>query len=495
MMEIKKKNEYVAYKVYKKFGYMLSPGQADAVRRLVFRENKLGNPCKRFSISAMTQYGKTRIVAIAMGLYLDDPDIKVKIAFIGPKDVQAGILREYLSEMVLDCPSLLKKARITASGEERITKEASRKRMTFTDGSEYRVFSAEGEANRLMGFGVGIKDGMGIIIKDEACLIPRNANSKINRMMGNNPEDCILIELYNPWERDNVAFDHTLDPEFDKIHIGWKQAVAEGRTTQKFVDDQRKELTPLEFTVLYDSLFPEESEDSLFNLKRIKEAEERKYHFEEELKAIEHKLSEPHKYTESEIKTAKINLQRYRRIVACDPADKGLDESVIFWGTEKENKFQLVGYYSEPKSEPMELVGRIVARSEKFIGRKVQGLIKIDRIGIGSGSFSRLKEVIHEKNYRNIKVLGCHYGETAMKKDYYLNKKAENYFRLQAIFNEGMISILELRKLKTQLIAMKWEHTSSNKKKIIDPDKSPDWSDCLVYFVWKDRTGLSYAFA
>jgi len=58
-----------------------------------------------------------------------------------------------------------------------------------------------------------------------------------------------------------------------------------------------------------------------------------------------------------------------------------------------------------------------------------------------------------------------------------------------------MISILELRKLKTQLIAMKWEHTSSNKKKIIDPDKSPDWSDCLVYFVWKDKTGLSYAFA
>ena len=492
--EIEKKNRFIKFKVWQKFKYILTEGQADIVRRIYFREDKKGNKCNRFSICAYTQYGKTFCVTIAIALLIDK--FKTKVAFIGPKSEQAGILRQYMSELILKDKSLLKKAMLTAEGELRIAKEASRKRMTFTNGSEYRVFSAEGEAERLMGFGVGITDGIGIIVKDESCLIPKIANAKIGRMMGNNPEDCILIELYNPWNRDNAAFEHTLDPEFDVTHIGWKQGVKEGRTTNKFVMERKKEITPLEFTVLYDSLFPEESEDSLLNLARIKEAEERKYNFEEELKEIEHKLSEPHKYTEKEIKEAKTELKKYIRIIACDPADKGLDETVIFWGIEKDNKFQLTGYYSEPKSESMAIVGYIINKVETFIGRKVSGLINLDKIGIGVGAHSRIKEVLQEKRYKNVKVVGCHYGEAAIKKDFYLNKKAENYFRLQALLNEGMLSIPELRKLKTQLIAMKWEYTSSNKKKIVDPDDySPDWADCLVYFVWKDRSTLNFAFA
>lgn len=450
----------------------------------------------------MTQYGKTRFVAIAMGLYLDDSSIKTKIAFIGPKDVQAGILREYLSEMVLDCPSLLKKARISAVGEERITKEASKKRMTFTNGSEYRVFSAEGEANRLMGFGMGITDGIGIIVKDEACLIPRSANSKINRMMGNNPEDCILIELYNPWKRDNVAFEHTLDPAFDVIRIGWEQAVEEGRTTKKFIDEQRKELTPLEFTVLYDSLFPTESEDSLYNLDKIEKAENLKFDFETDLKKAELILKSPHKYQEGKVISAKQELRKYFRIISCDPADKGLDESVMYWGTQYENKYSVEGYYNEAKTESMSLVGKIIEKAETFIGRIIPGLIIIDRIDIGAGPISRIKEVLYEKGYKNIRVVGAHFGEGAIKKDHFINKKAENYFRNRDILNEGFISIPKVLKLKQQLVGMSWELTSAAKRKVLDPGekergekaKSPDWVDALVFFTWKDQSALLVGF-
>ena len=485
--EIEARNRFIRFIVWKKFKYILTRGQIEIVRKIAFLEEK------RLSISAYTQYGKTFCVTIGIALLIDKG--KTKVAFIGPLQEQASLLRQYMSELILRSKSLLKKAMLTAEGESRISKEASRKRMTFTNGSEYRIFSAEGEAKRIMGFGVGITDGIGIIVKDESCLIPKAANAKIGRMMGNNPEDCIFIELHNPWNSDNIAFEHTLDPKFDVTHIGWEQGVKEGRTTKKHVMEQKNEITPLEFTVLYDSNFPDEAEDSLFNLKRIKEAEERKYNFENELLELEKKLSEPHKYSESEIKIAKIDIQKYTRIVSCDPAEQGLDETVIFWGVEKENKFQLVGYYSEPKSEPMDVVGRVIDKMEEYIGRKVKGLINIDRIGIGSGAFSRLKEVILEKGYKNVKVIGCHYGETAMKKDIYANKKAENYFRLQALFNEEMISILELKKLKKQLIAMRFKRTSSNKKIIIDPDDSPDWGDCLVYFIWKDRSSLTFAFA
>ena len=446
----------------------------------MFRESK------RITISAMTRYGKTFCAAIAIAIIIETSK-DLGIAFIGPGQEQAGILRQYMADLILKDKALLKKTMLEVKGSEKIQREVTRKRMTFTNGCEYRVFSAEGEAKRLMGFGADI------VVKDESCLISRTANTKIMRMLGDNPEDAMLIELYNPWDRDNVTFENTLQPHFHKIHVGWKQAVREGRTTIGFVEEQRKIMTPLEFTVLYESRFPDESEDSLFSLKKIEIAEKNVFNFEKELQEIETVLENAHKLTEKIVGDAKREMKKYKRIIACDPADKGLDETVIFWGTQKENRFQLIGHYSEAKSESMQIAGKILDKAKTFIGKRVPGLVNIDRIGIGTGPLSRLKETL--KSFRNIKLKGCHYGEAAMKKDHYMNKKAENFFRLKAIFDEGLIDISKIPKLKQQLLLMKWELTSSAKKKIIDPeDKSPDWADTLNYFTWKDGSGLAFSF-
>lgn len=830
-------NKRVDILVEHKWGFQLSKGQCDIVRKIAFLEHK------KLSISAMTRYGKTQCVAIGIALLLDF-GIQAKIAFLGPKEEQAGILRQYLAELILTDKSLLSKAQIFTTGEERIGKEASRKRMTFKTGAEYRVFSGEGDADRLMGFGcvppdanlitnegpitaqklyesskdlqlysynhsrgccefqnikhriknparkllkivntsgtmivtdnhpvyvvgkgyiearkVSVndkllkcncntiaygsnkllsmrkhdkqatksycksqetllqsqmqrrvakgrkqsfmgwwtkssylqrmwtrifyqqefdsgksllqfqvqgqskeektkaennnqmqllskriqnnsskkilavllknlckqrssrKDGtrkesclerwnrklaMGsriqqkiksadkrtrwsqvlfmwknwicsntsyrlqqeeqqrrkpcdfmcglslqdqlqerdveevivrrieelptgketynfevennhnyfvngilthncdILVRDEACLINRQAYTKSSRMLGDNPEEAIEIELYNPWNRDNKAFEHTLDPEWEVIQVDWKQAVAEGRTTEKFVEQQRKDLLPLDFTVLYESRFPDQADDSLFSLEWIKMAEKTKYNFQDKLTAIVEEIRELEKSRksmgESEYVSRKRNLytklSEYKKIISCDPAEMGKDETVIYWGIEWENKYQICGYYSEAKSDPMRVVGKIIDIAETFIEREVKGRINIDRIGIGSGPLSRLKEVISEKGMKNIVVIGCHFGEKALKSDIFLNKKAENYFRLADIMRENMIDFPELHQIRNQLIAEKWERTSANKKKIIDPeDNSPDWGDGLVYFVWKDNQGLAFGFA
>ena len=468
------KNKRVDILVKHKWGFDLAPGQIEMVRKIAFLESN------RISISAMTRYGKTQCVAFGMALLIDF-GVPARIAFIGPKQEQAGILRQYLADLILADKSLLSKAQIYVTGEERIGKEASRKRMTFNTGAEYRVFSAEGEADRLMGFGADI------VIKDEACLISRTANAKIMRMLGDNPDNGVLIELYNPWNRDNVAFEHTMDPEFDVLQIGWSQAVKEGRTTQKFVNQQKKDLTPLEFTVLYDSQFPDQSEDSLFSLEWINMAEKTRYSFQERLDILVEQIKKLEKSRqsmgESEFVSRRRNLQQkldsFRKIIACDPAEMGLDETVIVWGIEFENKFEVVGTYFEAKSDPMRVVGKIIDIAETFIEKEVKGTINIDRIGIGSGPLSRLKEVISEKNMKNIHVVGCHFGERAIKKDMFLNKKSENYFRLADIMRENLIDMPENYKIRNQLIAERWERTSANKKKVIDPEeKSPDW--CFV---------------
>ena len=101
------------------------------------------------------------------------------------------------------------------------------------------------------------------------CLVKNEAYTKILRMLGDNPEKSTLIELYNPWNKNNKAYDHSLDPDFYHIRIDWKDALREGITTQEFIDSQRKDITPLEFTVLYDSQFPSQSEDAVFDMSKV----------------------------------------------------------------------------------------------------------------------------------------------------------------------------------------------------------------------------------
>jgi len=652
-------NKRVDIIVKHKWGFDLSPGQTEIVRKIAFLE------VKKLSISAMTRYGKTQCVALGIALLLDF-DIPAKVAFLGPKEEQAGIIRQYLAELIIADKSLLSKAQIYVSGTERIGKEASRKRMTFTTGAEYRVFSGEGDADRLMGFGcvppdatlitnegpitaiklfesnkniklysynhkkglcefrnikhriknparklikivntsgsmivtdnhpvyvvgkgyveareVGVNDKLlkcncfqynygnnimlsmrkhnnkkasklplqdklqkgdveevivtrierlpattetynfevednnnyfvdgilthncDILIRDEACLINRTAFAKSSRMLGDNPENAIEIELYNPWNTDNKAYEHTLDPAWEVIQIGWRQAVSEGRTTEKFVEQQKKDLLPLEFTVLYESKFPEQSDDALFSMDWVTAAEQRTFNFKErqdellkelvEIKAKSRQMGE-NQYRQA-LKPIQEELAKFTNIISCDPAEAGLDETVILWGIEYDNNFQVVDIYSEPKSEPMQVVGKVISMAEDNIPQEIKGKINIDRIGIGSGPLSRIREVIKEKNLKHITVTGCHYGEKAMKKDIFHNKKAENYFRLADIMREGMIDIPEHHKIRKQLTSEKWERTSANRKIVKDPeDKSPDWGDALVYFIWKDKTAMAYGF-
>lgn len=467
----------------------LTPHQALIVRKIAFSESR------RLNISAYTRYGKTQCVAIGIAIFILLNEHK-RIKFIGPEREQAGLIRDYMSELILDCQLLLDIAEIEATGASRLKKEASRTRLTFTNGCEYRVISAHGKGFASMGHGGDV------IVMDECALISRESYAKITRMLGDDPENSILIELYNPWDRDTKAYDHSINPRFERIEIDYKIGIKEGRTTEEFIEEQKEDITPLEFCVLYESKFPDESEDSLYRLSKIEQAEKAECTFETDLLEIEKIINNPEKYKEPELKHAKQELKKYKRVISCDPADKGMDWTVIYWGIQYENKYQLIGYYSEPKSESMNIVGRIYKKVQTFIGKTVSGKINIDRIGIGAGPLSRLRELIRDNQYRNVTVIGCHFGESPIQKDTlknkkadFMNKKAENYFRNSEIFNTGLISIPQIRDLKAQLLSMKWELTSSALKRIVDPDKSPDYADALCYFTWKDNQDFVFGFA
>ncbi len=467
------------------FDEEISPLQEVLIRKIAFQEHK------RVSICAMTRWGKSFCVSRAVALYLLMNSNK-KITFLAPTIEQSMILRDYMAELVLKCRALREIAHLEVKGEERLKQQASRSRQTFEGNREYRVFTAHGEAEGLMGHGLG--SGGGILILDESCLIDEKARGKIGRMLGDNPEDSMIIELFNPWTRDNKAFEHWTDPEWFKFHVGWKEAIDDGRITSEFIAQQKKELTPLEFTVLYDSEFPEEGEDSVFNLKFILEAQNKRS-FLPEMEDAKEIIRTFNCRTENEVNLAKEKLKDFEMIISADIADKGRDETVIMFAYKKGSEYELVETYSESKSENTNVAGKINQWVKEKIGRTIKSKVNIDTIGVGVGVVSMVKDFVRDNNYKNVKVCACHFGQKPIDEERFRNKKAENVFRLRDIFAEGNIKIPKNKKLVTQLLSIKWKFSSGTEKIIIeDPEKSPDWVSALVYLVWKDNKEMAFGF-
>jgi len=445
----------------------ISPLQEVLIRKIAFCEHK------KLSVCAMTRWGKSYAVSRGIGLFILLNKNK-KIFFLAPTNEQSLILRDYLSELVYKCPSLKEVAHLERGGDGAITKHASRSRQTFSNGCEYRVFTTHGTAEGLMGHGLGSEGG--VLVLDESCLIDEEARAKINRMLGDNPEKSYVIELFNPWDRSNKSFDHYVSSDWESFHVGWREAIEDGRTTQEFVDEQRRELTSLEFEVLYESNFPSQSEDSIFDLQKINEAVER---FNTDMSPFN--INNMNGFGENNI------------IISCDVSDKGLDVSA--WmigeyikprGSEGEpTPFRVYEIFHEDKSENQELAGKLINLLTKYYDPKKSFVINIDCIGVGTGVVSRVREEVEKRGYQNVEVVGSHFGETPLiQPERFSNSKAMNYFRLKELIDEGLILFPNHSKLKKELISMKWGFTGASKIKIIDPIKSPDYADCLTYFVW-----------
>ena len=474
------------------FNATLTEGQIEIVRAVAFDEYP------KLSICAMTRYGKSYCVALGIGLYILLNE-KKKISFIAPTKEQAGILRDYMAELISSSTYLAKIAHLEIFAKEgqskadRLKQEASKNRVTFKNGCEYRIFTAANDGRALMGFGVGREGGK--IIKDEATKLTVAASTKISRMIGDNPENTQEIELFNPWDRDNRAFEHYCNNDWHKIHIGWEQALEEGRTTKLFIDQQRKELTPIEFTVLYDSEFPDQPSDAIFNIKWLDTAEKKKSQLDVFMQDI-NVVRTPMDHNENALRKAKERLKGFKFIISCDVADKGLDQTVIFDGFKRENYYEILNSYHEPQSENIEIGKKLVRIAEKYVDYKLPVEINIDGHGIGVGVISYVKDIVRARGWSNVNVKSCLFGGKAMKNERFTNKKAENYFRLRALLEDGLIAIKPIPRLKSELMAMKWDKSSSEKIKIIDPEeKSPDFADSLVYFIWKDSEDFIIDFA
>ena len=414
--------------------------QTPIIRSILFSKDK------KICINATTRAGKSLIIGLCAIIWaLDRPNSKIVI--IGPTYNHTRIIMDYIAEHITDSPWISEMVDLDRKvSVERLRKEVSKNRITFKNKSVIFLLSAEGKARGIIGRGADL------IIEDEAELISDETHrTKIMRMLGESPNSKIVL-IGNAVGL-NHFYEASISKDYKKIHINWRDCVREGRLTKEFVEDRKKQLTPAEFEMWLESNFVEDLESKLISKEWIDKA-----------------IYKP---------TDKVTENT---IFGLDIAELGNDLSVLTGINAENDIYKVVFLKSWEKKETMQTVGIVT----KYISNKNQ--INVDATGVGNGVWSRLKEMGYQAN----KLLTG--SSPTRERDRFLNLKAQLYWRLRTLFEEGRIKIPNHPTLIEQLNKLKYEITSAGKIKIIDPeDKSPDFADSLCYAVSYHKPKLVFS--
>jgi hypothetical protein len=316
------------------------------------------------------------------------------------------------------------------------------------------------ESKGLMGFGASI------VLVDESSLIPDVMFSKILRMVGG-VENGKLVQLGNPFENNHFgrAFD---SKNYYKISIDYHQALAEGRITQEFLDEARETMSELDWTIFYETKFPESgAEDALIPRAWIE-------------------LSVGQEGCQGDHKQAGLDVARF-----------GRDKTVYVF--RKGGRVESIEMTE--KMDTMEVVGWVRA----FLNRDKPDVFCTDVVGIGSGVHDRLMEVQGDDGieWGDTLLVPINVGEAPEgyegdieAKNKFYNLRAQLHWHLRELFkpdvnNHSQISIPNDPELKKQLEEIRYKYSSERKIKIEAKEEmkkrlgvSPDKSDALGLAFW-----------
>ena len=427
--------------------FLLTLGQIE-IYRAIFHPK-----IRRVTVKAITQYGKSEVASMA--LLNACVERKEKVLIIAPSIKQASIIMGKVIQHIFDNPMITGLVDYSERTVERLKQEKSKTRITFKNGSEIMMLTAEAktvarEAKGLMGFGATI------VLIDESSLITDSMYSKILRMVGGVKKGK-LIQLGNPFESNH--FGRSFESKrYYKISIDWKQALAEGRITQEFLDEAREDMGDMDWLIFYECKFPETGvEDALISRQWIENA---------------------------------VNQQ------GCggDHVQSGLD--VARFGRDRTVYVLRKGGNVErieetEKMDTMEVVGWV----RGFLSKDKPDIHCTDVVGIGSGVHDRLEEVQDGTEWEDTELVPVNVGASAtddeMKEKFY-NLRAEIFWHLRKMFKpdkngRSQISIPNDPTLKRELGEIRYKYSSERKIKIEAKDEmkkrlgnSPDKADALA---------------
>jgi hypothetical protein len=233
------------------YGDLLTPTQIRIIDVIARRDYP------RTQLILPTQYGKS--LAVALGVLLRISTHKEKWAIVAPTEDKARIIMDYIIDHIFDDPLFEEQLEFSGS-KESLKQHRSKTRISFREGGEVRVFSADAGNSKkvksaLMGFGAPN------VILDESALISEELYSTAKRMVGGAidtsiGEEGFILEIGNPSYRNH--FHRTwFGSRYMKIFIDAEMALLEGRYSREYLDEMADEAG---YEWMYMCQFPDASE-------------------------------------------------------------------------------------------------------------------------------------------------------------------------------------------------------------------------------------------
>ena len=426
---------------------ILAPYQTEFIKAVIKRDKT------RFIYKAATQTGKSLSISVLLALLaMFNPN--ERIVNISCTESQARIIFDQTKKfLVEDHPQIRKMVDLGRSIGSR--REFSKTKMFMKNGTEIKVLSTGmGETanvgNSLLGMSATI------LVIDEAASIPNEVfTTKILRMLGASRtvegRDKILILSSTP-QTSNFFEEAWYDPEYEKFTVDWQMAVDAGRLDLKTVMEQKRKMTKSNFSMWYSAEFPSMLEDSVYDMDEVKE------------------------------NTVTQDFQFYgEKILSVDIARFGRDFTIYALVDKVNDTYRVVDFLQNEKKDTVYVSKRIISlnREHKF------DHIFIDSGGIGGGPL----DYIRNEGLEAIGVLAgskCTSNEIA---ETCSNLKAELHMKAKKLFETGKLKVIDKGTLFKELRGMRKDWTPNGKIKIVDPDKSPDYVDALVYSLYKPDYG------
>lgn len=236
--------------------FELSDGQAD-IFLVIFLKQFLRN-----EVITSTQYGKSETVAMAV--ILRSIPFAEKFTILAGDQNKADIIMGKIITHLFDHPLL--ERQIDPAGipkMERLKHQKSQDRITWREGGEVRTLTANATNRKKVKESL-TGQGARNIIEDEASLIPDDLQAMAMRMLGGFKDGWIL-KIGNPFYNNHFKRSWK-NRKYNRIFIDYKQAIAEGRYTEDFIEEMRYE--PF-FDVLYECKFPDDSDYSEGGYRRL----------------------------------------------------------------------------------------------------------------------------------------------------------------------------------------------------------------------------------
>lgn len=433
---------------------------------------------QRGQIETNTQYGKS--LTIALGALWIAKFQGEDVAIIAPTDQQASIIMNYVIDHIGDNEAFQEGLIDNLTILDRLKVKKSRDEIRWLEGGRVKCYTV----SAISSAGVKGKKVMGlhasVIIVDEACLIPNDHFSKIFRMLAGKVGKSRLIKIGNPFhmydedsKREHHFYKSHKDERYALIWIDYKTAIEESRLTSEYVEEARETMSANDFRVLFEVLFPiQENFNAFFSATETKSIK---------TMSLEDILAFP-----------------CMRFAGADISGQGDDDTILTRLHTDGNKYvvrkqtQITGDDLTEKSEKI--------HAEIQTGKETVTAIGIDSVGVGLGVADILKNREDRLYYVQYYIANAmaedpkkssadKEREKVMKVTFY-NKKTELIYFLKQLIREERLFVeegVDFGQLFHEMLLLTERTVANKRKKIDDPDDSPDNLDSLLASIFASQ--------